>query len=71
METDRSEWLRHDLQLIQIIKNMKIRLKKQGFNVDERVSFIGFSSQSDFATRFAFLHPEIVKIVAVGGSVDY
>ncbi len=71
METDRSEWLRHDLQLIQIIKNMKIRLKKQGFNVDERVSFIGFSSQSDFATRFAILHPEIVKIVAVGGIVDY
>jgi len=71
METQKPEWHRHDLQLIQIIKNLKIRLKKQGFDVDKKVSFIGFSAQSDFATRFTILHPEIVKIVAVGGIVDY
>ncbi len=67
----RKEWNRQDLQLIEIIKDLKNRLKKEGYKIHDKVLFYGFSSQADFANRFALLHPQLVEAVAVGGIVDY
>lgn len=71
MNHKRKRWNRVDLQLIKIIEDARKNLEKQGYKVHEKVLFYGFSSQADFANRFALLHPHLVKAVAVGGIVDY
>lgn len=71
MQDIRKEWNRQDLQLVAMIKDLQAKLKKDGYKIHEKVLFYGFSSQSDFANRFALLHPQLVEAVAVGGIVDY
>ena len=57
---------RIDLQLIAMIKDAKERLAAIGHLVDRKVFFMGFSASGAFVSRFAALHPEIVKAVAPG-----
>jgi hypothetical protein len=56
---------RTDLQLIEMIKDASIRLKKYGLNIDEKVIMYGFSASAKFVNRFTLLHPEIVKYVSL------
>ena len=57
---------RLDLQLIAMIKHAKSQLKKEKIKAEQKVLMYGFSASGMFVNRFSFLHPEIVKAVAVG-----
>jgi hypothetical protein len=58
---------RPDLKLINAVWNQYIpSLREAGFNVDERVLMMGFSSAGMFAHRFTMLHPDKVKAVWLG-----
>lgn len=56
---------RVDLQLIQMIKDAKLKLKD--LEIDEKIIIDGFSASAKFANRFTLLHPEIVKACIAGG----
>ena len=58
---------RIDIQLINMINDIKERLSKSNVFIDEKVILDGFSASAKFVTRFALLHPEIVKLVIAGG----
>lgn len=58
---------RIDLQLIAMIKHAQSYLISKGFSVEPKVFLDGFSASGLFVNRFAVLHPQIVRAVAVGG----
>jgi len=58
---------RIDLQLINMIKDLKVKLRNDNIIVNEKVFMSGFSASGSFANRFTALHPEIIKAVAAGG----
>lgn len=58
---------RVDLQIINMLKDAKRRLKNNNINADDKIIIYGFSASSKFANRFALLHPEEVKLVIAGG----
>lgn len=66
--TSISELNRLDLQLIAMIEDSKRILSKKGINLDEKILISGFSASGDFADRFTFLHPKMVKAASIGGS---
>jgi pimeloyl-ACP methyl ester carboxylesterase len=57
---------RYDLQLIGMIDDARERLAVRGLNINRKVFLFGFSSSGFFVNRFALLHPDRVKAVAVG-----
>lgn len=58
---------RLDLQMVAMIKDSQSKLRTEQINVNDKVLAYGFSASSHFSNRFALLHPDIVKAVAVGG----
>lgn len=58
---------RLDLQLIAMIDHARALLEAAGTPVDDRIFMQGFSASGTFANRFAALHPDRVRAVAVGG----
>ena len=69
LKIDKDKYKRIDLQLIAMIDDAREKLLgENNQNINEKVIMIGFSSSSQFATRFTFLHPERVS-VAVGGGI--
>lgn len=64
--TDKTEYKRFDLQLAAMIRDARERLAKENIKTDERVLMYGYSAAGMFVNRFAFLHPDLVKAVAVG-----
>jgi len=65
---EQSESLKRlDLQLIEMIKDAKKRLKKLDILVQDKVFMNGFSASATFTNRFLFLHPEYIKAAAMGG----
>lgn len=58
---------RIDLQLINMIKDMKGKLTEDNITLNEKVFMSGFSASGTFVNRFAALHPKIVEAVAAGG----
>ncbi len=66
MLTGKAEYRRFDLQLAAMIRHARAELAKHGVKIDERVLMYGFSASGMFVNRFAFLHPGLVKAVAVG-----
>jgi pimeloyl-ACP methyl ester carboxylesterase len=58
---------RIDNQLLHMIEDARERLARRNLVVPEAVFMCGFSASGSFANRFAFLHPDKVLGVAVGG----
>lgn len=58
---------RIDIQLVNMIEDVKQRLLKMNINIDEKVILNGFSASAKFANRFTLLHPKIVKLCLAGG----
>lgn len=58
---------RLDLQLLAMIDDAHQRLRKKGRHVTEKFLMCGFSASGTFANRFAFIHPERLLGIAVGG----
>lgn len=61
------KFTRVDIQLINIINDVKKRLESNNINIDEKIIIEGFSATAKFANRFTLLHPEIVKLCIAGG----
>ncbi len=58
---------RLDLQLINMAMEAKQQLKSLGVETEDRIFMSGFSASGTFVNRFSFLHPEIIKALAIGG----
>ena len=57
---------RIDLQLAAMIADAKHRLASRGEAMQSKIMMTGFSASAMFASRFVFLHPELVKAAAFG-----
>ena len=62
-----SELQRLDLQLIAMIRDGKEKIKGLGILANEKIFMNGFSASASFTNRFSFLHPEMIKALAIGG----
>ncbi|GAA4758184.1 hypothetical protein GCM10023230_02690 [Flavobacterium hankyongi] len=58
---------RLDLQLLAMIKDAKMVLDAMGINVESKIFMNGFSASATFTNRFSFIHPQIIKALAIGG----
>lgn len=58
---------RVDLQLIEMFKDAKERLREDNITIDDKFIIDGFSASAKFANRFTLLHPELVKLCIAGG----
>ncbi|MHC4757894.1 MAG: hypothetical protein ACYTE8_04490 [Planctomycetota bacterium] len=67
LEIEEGKLNRIDLQLTAMIKYAQELLRVNGFKIDEKVFMHGFSASAKFSNRYSYLHPEMVKAVAVGG----
>lgn len=61
------ELKRLDLQLLEMIKDAKNILSSLNIKVDNKIFMNGFSASATFTNRFAFIHPEKIKALAIGG----
>jgi len=59
---------RVDLQLIQMINDLKDKCDAIGIKVEPKILLNGFSASAKFANRFTAIHPGLVQAVAAGGS---
>jgi dienelactone hydrolase len=59
--------VRVDQQLLAMIEDARRRLRENGYDTADRIHMHGFSSSGQFASRFAFLHPNRVRAISVGG----
>jgi hypothetical protein len=64
---DSQELKRLDLQLLEMIKEAKNILTKFNIQVEDKIFMNGFSASATFTNRFAFIHPEKIKAIAIGG----
>jgi hypothetical protein len=62
-----SELKRLDLQLLEMINDAKTVLASMHILVGPQVFMNGFSASATFTNRFSFIHPEIIKALAIGG----
>ncbi len=62
------ETTRIDLQLIEMVKDARAKLKALNIDTYEKVLMSGFSASGTFVGRFSLLHPEIVKAFVAGAS---
>jgi len=67
LQTKTGKSARVDLQVIQMIEDLKELCKTIGIDVETKVLIEGFSAGGHFGNRFTALHPEIVQAVASGG----
>ncbi len=67
LEINEGKLKRLDLQLAAMIDHAIELLRANGFRMHDKVFMHGFSASAKFCNRFAFLHPERVKVVASGG----
>lgn len=65
MVTEIKELSRVDLQLNAMIEDVQCDYKNKGWNVNEKVLMCGHSASGMFVNRYAVLHPEKVRAVAV------
>lgn len=61
------ELKRLDLQLLNMIKDAGTVLASFNIEVEPKVFMSGFSASATFINRFAFIHPEQIKALAIGG----
>lgn len=60
------KFARVDIQLINMINDIKERFKINNIDIDNKIIIEGFSATAKFANRFTLLHPEIVKLCIAG-----
>lgn len=63
-----SAFYKIDEQLCKIIEDTKKIISERGIYIADKVFINGYSSSGVFAQRFAFLHPEIIDTVLIGGA---
>ena len=56
-----------DRQFASMIADAKNILHERGLETTDKICMVGFSDSANFAQRFAFLHPELVSGVFIGG----
>ena len=61
------ELKRLDLQLLEMINDVKSILTAMDIQVDPKFFMNGFSASGTFTNRFSFIHPEKIKALAIGG----
>ncbi|MDF2436064.1 MAG: hypothetical protein K0Q95_440 [Bacteroidota bacterium] len=61
------ELKRLDLQLVKMINDAKTILSSLNIKVDDKIFMNGFSASATFTNRFSFMHPDIIKALAIGG----
>ncbi|MDG3582837.1 MULTISPECIES: hypothetical protein [Galbibacter] len=61
------ELKRLDLQLLAMVDDGKRVLDSMGIKVDSKIFMNGFSASATFTNRFSFIHPELIKALAIGG----
>jgi pimeloyl-ACP methyl ester carboxylesterase len=66
--TKRQGYERLDLQLIAMVEDARARLAARGITVDVKFWMRGFSATGSFTSRFALLHPHLVKAASVGAA---
>lgn len=64
----KSVFYRIDWQLCKMIEDTKKILLERKISVADKIFLNGYSTSGVFAQRFAFLHPEIVDTILVGGA---
>lgn len=62
---------RVDRQVVNIIQGAKNRLAEAGYSVASTVHMQGFSASAQFASRFAFLYPQLINTITIGGNGVY
>ena len=67
LQTKTGKTARVDLQVIQMIEDLKEICGSIGIEVETKVLIEGFSAGGHFGNRFTALHPELVQAVASGG----
>ena len=58
---------RIDTQFAAMIADAQRRLSSESYPVADQIHLNGFSAAGDFATRFAFLYPHLVRALSAGG----
>jgi hypothetical protein len=58
---------RLDLQLIEMIDDLKEKCKNADINLEKEILMDGYSASGQFVNRFTAMHPELVKAAASGG----
>lgn len=64
---DSQELKRLDLQLLAMIDDAKSVLSSMSIVIDDKFFMNGFSASATFTNRFAFIHPEKIRALAIGG----
>ena len=64
--TEVESLIRIDLQLIAMVEDARVRLKRLGIDTESEIILAGFSAGGMFANRFSMIHPDRVKAVALG-----
>jgi hypothetical protein len=58
---------RLDVQLVAMVADAQKRLLAKGNRLEKKVAITGYSASGLFASRFTFLHPDLVVAAAFGG----
>jgi len=58
---------RVDRQVVNMIKHANELLRNSGWKMEDKIFIWGFSASGDFANRFSFLYPELVKAACFSG----
>jgi len=71
-DNDTDELYRHpDEKVNQMTDQLSGALAQEGYSIDNRILIYGFSNEAMFANRYALLHPERVRAIAVGQCGGY
>jgi hypothetical protein len=62
-----TELKRLDLQLVAMISDARAVLSSMQIPVEEKIFMNGFSASATFTNRFSFMHPELIRALAIGG----
>lgn len=62
---------RVDKQLVSMVTDDRSRLDSEGYTVGDQIHMNGFSGSAQFAARFAFLYPNMVGAISLGGNGAY
>jgi Bacterial Ig-like domain len=71
LESNIPDYIRLDMQLIEMIKDARQRLMTMGHILDPKFFMMGFSASGAFTSRFTTIHPEMVRAAAAGSPAGW